>query len=70
MRDEQKETDEFEALCGGVEKAQRLFRIYKDSYGTSGGWGQPGLSKDQVFIRRAVSEGFSQRQANALLDLQ
>ena len=30
---EQEQTAAFEQLCGGVEKAQRLFRLWKDARG-------------------------------------
>ena len=70
---EQEQTAEFERLCGGVDKAQRLFRLYKDSRGFGNAYDMVmgrGQTKEQVFRKRACEEGFTHEQINALLRLQ
>ncbi len=70
---EQEQTAEFETLCGSVERAQRLFRIYKDSRGYGNAYDMRtgrGKTKEQVFIKRATDEGFTTEQCYALLRLQ
>lgn len=71
--DEQRKTEEFERLCGGVAKAQELFSIYKNSYrrGTNYDFAMGGgASKETVFIKKALARGFTLAQCQALLDLQ
>ena len=70
MRDEQAETDHLEAVCGGVEQAQRLFRIYKDSYPNQHPNPRYSKTKEQVFWNRAIAVGFTDEQCDALLDCQ
>ena len=60
MKDEQTLTDEFESACGCVSHAQRLFKIYKDSYKTHN------QTKEQVFEAKAKAQGFTQKQIQAL----
>lgn len=69
MRDEQRETDNFVALCGGTQKADRLMRIWNNSYpGISASiWDKP--SKEDMFRRSAARDGFTSRQVNAFLRL-
>lgn len=70
---EQEQTAAFEKLCGGVQQAQRLFRVYKDSHGTGTAYDFAmgrGRTKTQVFAKRACTEGFTMAQVNALLALQ
>ena len=70
MTDEQALTDEFESECGSVEKAQRLFQIWKDSHANGTAldilhqrpWAK---SREQVFEARAKAEGFTKRQIGA-----
>ena len=70
MRDEQRETERFERLCGGVANAQALLRIWGDSYPQQGAYIFERYSKEDVFRRKATAAGFSQRQVNAFLALQ
>lgn len=69
MIDEQVATKAFEELCGSVERAQQLFRIFKDSYPMPGQWMEQ-LPKRVVFRRRALFTGFTEQEIEALLDLQ
>jgi hypothetical protein len=70
---EQEQTAAFEQLCGGVEKAQRLFKLWKNSrgYGTAYDIAMGrGRTKEQVFTKRACEEGFTTEQCYALMRLQ
>lgn len=67
MFDEQERTDAFERLCGSIPRAQRLHRIYKDTYGDEPVYGP---SKIHRFRRKAEEDGFTEAQVNALLLLQ
>jgi hypothetical protein len=72
MKDEQQQTAEFEELCGGVEKAQRLFRLYKECRGYGNAYDivmGRGRTKEQVFRKRACEEGFTVEQANTLIQM-
>jgi len=55
--DEQAETDAYEALCGSVAQAQRLFQLRK-------------TYKSHIFDRIALQEGFTVEQIEALWHLQ
>jgi len=67
---EQERTDAFVTLCGGQHKADRLSRIYANSYPSRTHRLFEVRSKSGTFIRKAKHEGFTAKQANALLDLQ
>ena len=67
---EQEQTDAFEALCGGQHKADRLFRIYQGSYPMHTHQLGVTRAKADVFRRKARREGFTAKQAQALLNLQ
>lgn len=58
---EQERTDAFEELCGGVANSQRLFQIWKNCWPPN---------KVVSFQKRAKSEGYTDQQINALLELQ
>ena len=71
--DEQRKTEEFERMCGGIAKAQELFSIYKNSYSYSTNYDFAmggGAPKETVFIKKALAKGFTLAQCLALLDLQ
>jgi hypothetical protein len=73
FRDEQQETDDFEELCGGVAKAQRLLHLYQDSYPNGTAYDflmGRGATKEQVFEAKAKREGFTAQQVNAFRNLQ
>ena len=70
MRDEQALTDRFEALCGSIERAQRLFRIWKNSYPNGEPLFRGHQTKKQVFERRAADEGYTPSQIRAFYDCQ
>ncbi len=65
MKDEQALTDRFEELCGSVDKAQRLFRIWQNAYAHDHPMKQYSLTREQVFERQAKSAGYTQQQINA-----
>ena len=56
--DEQAETDAYERLCGGVSRAQRLFRLYIEHKRNPG-----------RFERVAQDAGFTEQQVAALRHL-
>jgi hypothetical protein len=70
--DEQERTDAFVALAGGRANADRIDRVWKESwphgtaldrlYGTA-------LSKEEVFRLKAKREGFSAKVIDAFLAL-
>ena len=71
-KDEQAMTDNFEELCGGVTKAQRLFFLWKHSDATGTKFDMlygVGLTKSQVFERHAKREGFTDKQIDAFYNL-
>jgi hypothetical protein len=71
--DESNDHRAFEDYVGGVDKAQQLFRIYKDSYATTNMFPtQPsyGKTKEEVFRKKASQAGFNIRDIDALLSLQ
>lgn len=73
MPNEQEQTAAFEELCGGVQKAQRLLQLYKNSHGFGSAYDivrGRGRTKEQVFVKQACEEGFTKEQADALLTLQ
>lgn len=61
----------FEDLCGDSSRAARLFSIYKNSH-PHRHWQDPrkSISKEEVFAKKAKNEGFSDKEINALLNLQ
>lgn len=67
MMNEQQRTDEFEALCGGVEKAQRVMSLWNSCYPMATYYGVK--SKEAVFLARAKREGYSNEIINAFLAL-
>ncbi len=67
--DEQTSTANFEQLVGGVARAQRLLRIFKDSTAGTDHRGRP-ISRRDVYRRRALAQGFTAVEADALLSLQ
>lgn len=73
LTDEQAATEAFEDLCGGVNKAQRLLQLYKNSYPSGTEYDRlmgRGKTKEEVFARKAKQAGFTDEQIDALLDLQ
>lgn len=66
---EQERTDRFKALCGGTERANRLFRLYVASFPAQDHRGQR-ASREDVFRQKAKTDGFTSQQAEALLALQ
>ena len=64
--------EQFEELVGGVVKAERLMRIWNNSYkcGTKYDFlmGR-GRTKEQVFERKAKSEGFTEQQISYFYQL-
>lgn len=60
-KDEQELTDEFERVCGSVERAQRLFSIWKNSYADS----SRRITKDTAFQRAALNDGFKPEELQA-----
>ena len=82
MHNESEETAAFETLCGGpgldhaergVERAQRLFRLYKTTYSTGTAYDFAmgrGRTKECVFKKRATEEGFTMPEINAFFRLQ
>jgi hypothetical protein len=68
-QDEQSSTAAFEEYMGSVARAQRLFKIYKDSHPGQDHRSRP-IPKTEVFRRRAVAQGFAAEEAEALLMLQ
>lgn len=68
--DEQASTSDFESYVGGTDRAQRLFRIYKESYPEQGASWDEKTSKADVFRRKARQHGFDKEDAEALLLLQ
>lgn len=64
-KDERAMTDNFEELCGGVKKAQRLFQLWKNSYSAGTKFDMlygNGQTKSQVFEKKAKQEGFTDEQ--------
>jgi len=61
--DEQELNDRFVRLCGGVRKADRLQAIWSFSYP------RHGKSREETFRETAKSEGFTERQIKAFLNL-
>lgn len=72
---EQLATDCFEEVCGGVNKTQALFHIWKESYrcGTEldflhkKPWAK---TKEQAFEVSALNKGFTKKQIKAFYDCQ
>ena len=67
MDDEQSRQDQFVRLVGGRRKADELFRILKASYPHQGAFER--LTRDEVFVLKGTSAGFSREQCQALLSL-
>jgi hypothetical protein len=73
MKTEAEYTKDFEILCGSLDRAHRLFQLYKNSHNTGTSYDLlqgRGRTKEQVFIKRATKEGFTIEQIEALLYLQ
>lgn len=73
MYDEALETAKFEELVGGSDRAFRLLRIYQNSYPSGTEYDRlfgHGMTREQVFRKTAISNGFTNRQINAFLNLQ
>jgi len=69
--DEQATVDAFEDYVGGVENAQRLLSIYRNSYPMRGRWGtKDGKSKTEVFCEKAKQDGFDDNDIDAFLMMQ
>ena len=67
--DEQASTTLFEEYVGGVARAQQLLRILKTSYPHREGlWNV--ISATELFRCRALREGFTEQECDALLVLQ
>jgi len=67
IHDEQAATDEYEDICGGRHNAERLFKLYCNSYASNGYYAK---TKEEIFEDRAIREGFTKKQINALYRLQ
>jgi len=67
MYDEQLENDKFVKLAGGVRAADRIQQIWNQSYST-GGYMYP-ISKETVFVKSALSAGFSKKAIQAFIKL-
>lgn len=65
MRDEQAETDHFESACGSVDKAQRLFRIWQNSYASIHPNPRYSKTREKVFEASAKSAGYTDEQIQA-----
>jgi hypothetical protein len=65
MKDEQALTEHFEAVCGGVEKAQGLFRIWKNSYANRHPNPRYSKTREEVFEATAKNYGYTDEQIQA-----
>lgn len=57
--DERAMHEQFEDLCGGAHKAERLMGIHQRGF----------FKSNEAFFRAAKSEGFTQEQCKAFLSL-
>ena len=67
MYDEQLENDKFVKLAGGINAADRIQRIWNESYPTGGYMNQ--TPKEVVFVKSAVVAGFSKKAIKAFIQL-
>lgn len=65
MKDEQALTDHFESVCGGVEKAQFLFRIWQNSYAANHPNPRYSKTREEVFEAWAKRDGYTDEQIQA-----
>ena len=70
MRDEQAETDAFEQACGGVERAQALFRIWQNCHAVQHPNPRYSKTREQVFEGLAQDAGFTAKQIRAFYNCQ
>lgn len=66
--DEQATHDAFVEYMGGRNRADRLWNIRKNSYPTQD-WRNDTISAVDNFRRKALAEGFSEEEIDALLSL-
>ena len=67
--DEQKATDMFEDLCGGVERAQQLMRVWERCHSTGMKGSRFYHTKEEVFRNTALIDGFTDEQTDMFMEL-
>lgn len=73
MHDEAQKTEEFEAICGGVNRANRLFLLHKNTHDNRTALDKlqsKGKTREEAFRAKALRDDFTEAQIDALLDLQ
>ena len=65
MRDEQALTDRFERLCGSIERAQRMLRLWQNSCPSRHPNPRWSKTKEQVFETKAKEEGYTRKHIQA-----
>lgn len=68
--DERATHEAFVAYVGGVQRAERLSRIYSDSFpGVKSSVFAKAPTKEEVFARKATAEGYTAKEISAYLSL-
>lgn len=69
--DEAATHEAFERFMGGPDRAFRLLHLYQESSPAPGMFvTSPGLSREDVFRRKAANRGFKPEEVEALLEIQ
>lgn len=66
---EQERQDEFEDLCGGMAKAERLMKVWNDSYPTGMKHSRYYHSREDNFRARAKGWGYTDCQIDMFMTL-